>query len=172
MKKLGTGAALSLLLVACSADRPPPREPASTASPPPAAQGQMGGYAQPGYQPQPYPSQPAGSSSYAPAPPPPALPGQPAKPSLQASSADLDKAARELDVAAGDCTTACRALASMDRAAGRICNLSSGSDEDGKRCTDAKERVYSARDKVKSTCNVCSDTSVERRDPIPSGRGA
>jgi hypothetical protein len=83
---------------------------------------------------------------------------------------EVEASQRELDGAAGDCRNACRALGSMDRAAGRLCELAQGSDE-GRRCDDAKRRVYSARDRVKSTCGACEGgPSVERTAPIPSLR--
>ncbi|MBX3231735.1 MAG: hypothetical protein KIT84_23085 [Labilithrix sp.] len=153
MRRGAVVGALSFLLGACAANKPPPAaEPASPAmqAPPPmqaqpyAPRTSPQGYPQPGY-----------------APPPPTTPSRQA-------GADFDKAQRELEVAAGDCTNACRALSSMDRAAGRICSLTSGSDEDAQRCNEAKARVYSARDKVKSTCGNCPDTSVERSAPVPS----
>ena len=83
------------------------------------------------------------------------------------ASNDIDSAQRELDVAGGDCRNACRALGSMDRAAGRLCGLAQ-SPEESRRCESAKGRVYSARDKVRNTCGSCADTSVDRQAPIPS----
>lgn len=90
----------------------------------------------------------------------------PATPQLQASR-EIEAAQRELDVAAGDCRNACRALGSMDRATGRLCNLAQSTD-DRHRCDDAKTRVQSARVRVKSTCGTCPDVSVDKNDPIPS----
>lgn len=109
-----------------------------------------------------YPQQQAGA----------ALPSAiaPGRPAVQAAVRDLDASQRELDVAAGDCHNACRALGSMDRAAGHLCALVQG-DEDTRRCEDAKTRVYSARSRVKNTCGTCEGgPSVERNDPIPSTR--
>jgi hypothetical protein len=80
---------------------------------------------------------------------------------------DIDASQRELDVAGGDCRNACRALGSMDRAAGRLCTLAQSPDE-SRRCESAKGRVYSARDKVRNTCGSCPDTSVDRQAPVPS----
>jgi hypothetical protein len=89
---------------------------------------------------------------------------------LQSAANEVDSSQRELDVAAGDCRNACRALGSMDRAAGRLCELSQGESE-LRRCDDAKRRVYSARDRVKTTCGGCPNgPSVERTAPIPSLR--
>lgn len=168
-----TGAAL----VACAAG-----ERKTASSPPPASE------AAPAQQP--YPSSPGGAApqTAAPAPPPPppspagdAAPTQPSTPpaagayaqppnraaALSQATTEIEASQRELDVAGGDCRNACRALGSMDRAAGRICGLAQSNDE-LRRCTDAKTRVYSARDKVKSTCGTCPDTSVDRNAPIPS----
>lgn len=86
---------------------------------------------------------------------------------LSRAATEIDASQRELDVAGGDCRNACRALGSMDRAAGRLCALSQSNDE-VRRCGDAKVRVYSARDKVRNTCGTCDDVSVERNAPIPS----
>lgn len=117
-----------------------------------------------------------------PAPPPPSSPtttspqggAQPIAPgrstALARAGSDFDAAQRELDVAAGDCRNACRALASMDRAAGHLCELAQASEET-RRCDDARRRVLSARERVKQTCGGCpGGPSVERNDPIPSTR--
>jgi hypothetical protein len=76
----------------------------------------------------------------------------------------FDAAERELSVAAGDCNNACRALSSMDRAAGNICKLST----DKPRCEDASSKVRTAREKVKNSCGDCKETSTNRNDPVPS----
>jgi hypothetical protein len=87
----------------------------------------------------------------------------------RSAESEIEAAQRQLDVAAGDCRNACRALGSMDRAAGKVCELSR--DDDGHRCDDAKGRVYFARDRVKSTCGDCpGGPSVERSAPVPSQR--
>jgi hypothetical protein len=89
---------------------------------------------------------------------------------VQSAANEVESSQRELDVAAGDCRNACRALGSMDRAAGRLCGLTQG-DNETRRCDDAKQRVYSARDRVKATCGQCEGgPSVERAAPIPSVR--
>lgn len=96
-----------------------------------------------------------------------ATPGTSRTVALSQASTEIESSQRELDVAGGDCRNACRALGSMDRAAGRICGLAQTNDEQ-RRCGEAKTRVYSARDKVRSTCGTCPDVSVERDAPIPS----
>jgi hypothetical protein len=89
---------------------------------------------------------------------------------LQAAASDVDRSQRELEGATGDCRNACRALGSMDRAAGRLCDLTQG-DPETRRCDDARERVYSARARVKAMCGQCDGgPSVERSAPIPSLR--
>ena len=169
---LSLSAALALvagLVVACSAgsrkDGAPAKSPSmSEASPADARPGGAGG--QPG--------------PYAPPPPPPMAPvttgtaggSAPNERSIAIGKAgqDLDTGQRELEVAAGDCRNACRALGSMDRAAGKLCELAAGSN-DAPRCDDAKRRLYSARDKVRATCGRCPDgPSVDRNAPIPSVR--
>ena len=117
-----------------------------------------------------YPAQ-AAQAQPAYAPPPPISEAAPASPlALRDAARELDSSQRELDVAGSDCRNACRALGSMDRAAGRLCQLSQGA-ADETRCTDAKHRVYSARDRVRASCGSCPDgPSVERTAPIPSLR--
>jgi|GEM_PF-640504 len=157
---------------------------AATKQAPSAAAPSQQGYGQAGYAPG---AAAQSQPSYAPPPPPPApspeaAPASPAQPggggsaaterstALRSASNEVESSQRELDVAGSDCRNACRALGSMDRAAGRLCELSQGSDE-GYRCNDAKQRVYSARDRVRTTCGSCPNgPSVERAAPIPSLR--
>jgi hypothetical protein len=83
-------------------------------------------------------------------------------------SSEIEAAQRELDMAGSNCTAACRALASMDRAAGHLCELALGGDEI-RRCEDAKDRVRAARDRVRAACGRCErGPSVDRNAPIPS----
>lgn len=158
---------LGSALVACAAGRKSADAPQAGAPPEqaPAAYAQQ----QPGA---------AASPPAAPAPPPPGADEaersatQPATPTsrkvaLSQATNDIEASQRELDVAGGDCRNACRALGSMDRAAGRICGLAQ-SDDEMRRCGDAKTRLYSARNKVKNTCGSCPDVSVDRDAPIPS----
>ncbi len=51
------------------------------------------------------------------------------------------------------CETACRALASMNRAAMHICALA-GDDSDS--CTNARERVRNATERVRQSCSECA----------------
>src|SRR5262245_46321805 len=50
------------------------------------------------------------------------------------------------------CTTACRALASMDRAANKVCDLAGSEDS---RCDGARTRLSAARDLVRRSCPTC-----------------
>jgi hypothetical protein len=72
------------------------------------------------------------------------------------ANAQLSEARRQFDVAAGarDCASACRALDSMERAAGQICELARSTDE-RKTCRAAEDQVGSARERVKSACGEC-----------------
>ncbi|MEO6420409.1 MAG: hypothetical protein ABIP39_13415, partial [Polyangiaceae bacterium] len=107
-----------------------------------------------------------GAPSYAPQAP----TGGAAPKSMEASRgqahSELDRAERELAGAAGDCAAACRALASMERATGHLCDLTSQADSS---CEDARSKVRTARDRVRSTCGSCpGGPSLERSAPIPS----
>jgi hypothetical protein len=116
-------------------------------------------------------------SGYAPGPPPPAPPPQQAQPGAGATTregmlgkarSDFDGAQRELDVAAGDCVAACRALGSMDRATAHLCGMAQQQDERA-RCEEAKTKVRGARDKVRTTCGSCpGGPTVDKNAPIPS----
>jgi hypothetical protein len=72
------------------------------------------------------------------------------------ANVQLAEARRQLDVAAGqrDCASACRALDSMERAAGQVCELARSNDE-RRTCRAAEEQVGSARARVKSACGEC-----------------
>jgi hypothetical protein len=185
-----SSAVVALACSGCAAAKSPP-------SSAPAAQGyapaghpsgaaesyQDAPYAQPPPAPPPPPPSPSPgkpSAELAPTTPPSSSTKKPAQPNgaggasssrsvaIQSASRDVEASQRELDVAGSDCQNACRALGSMDRAAGRLCKLSQGGDEP-QRCDDAMRRVYSARDRVKTTCGTCADgTTVERAAPIPS----
>lgn len=162
---LGAGA------TACAASaKSPARSSAESTAPSQQAYGQ-----QPGG----YPSGAQADATASPPPPPSTAPAQPQggatsgpgtsrSIALQSATSEMETSQRELDVAAGDCRNACRALGSMDRAAGKVCELSHG-DDDGRRCDDAKKRVYTSRDRVKTTCGQCpGGPSVERSAPVPS----
>jgi hypothetical protein len=115
--------------------------PSAPPAPPPAS------FAQPGYpQGAPVPSPTAGAAT-APAD------GDMAR-RRAAARAELDAAQSDLQAAASDCATACRALASMERATKHLCDLA-GEPDDQARCDDARRRLVSARDRIRSSCGAC-----------------
>ncbi len=71
-----------------------------------------------------------------------------------AARAELERAQSDLDAAATDCTAACRALSSMERATQHLCTLAADPD-DQKRCDDAQHRLAAARARVRSSCGTC-----------------
>jgi len=136
-----------VVLAACGGAAPPPAAPASTpapaseeapmAAPPPAAAGAG-----------------AGSESESVQSTAPDQPGARAAARARARS-DFDGARRELSVAGSDCATACRALASMERAATRLCELATA--DDGRdACDDAQAKLREAKDRVHATCGGCA----------------
>lgn len=81
---------------------------------------------------------------------------------------DFELGERELQTAAGDCATACRALASMERATSQLCSIAELPD-DRRRCDDARRRLLAARDRVRGTCSACAGgPSLDREAPVPT----
>jgi hypothetical protein len=74
----------------------------------------------------------------------------------EALLAELISSERAILLGAPDCTTACRALRSMSRAAGRACEppVPTGTEVD---CKDIDARVGRARARVTEACGVCPD---------------
>ncbi|KYF83873.1 hypothetical protein BE17_29950, partial [Sorangium cellulosum] len=64
------------------------------------------------------------------------------------------KKAEAEKVSAAPCETACRALASMSRAAQHLCGLAGDADQ---RCDAARTRVKSATDRVEAQCPRCAE---------------
>jgi type IV secretory pathway VirB10-like protein len=134
---------------------------------------------------QPSADAPAPSALEAPAaaspPPPPPAPVTVAAPSAAQKDAreaggrgagwsEVDRARALLQASLGDCTTACRALGSMERATAHLCALSVPGD-DARSCQDARELVLSGRDRVRASCGECpGGPSLDRGAPIPSTR--
>ncbi|WP_044986082.1 hypothetical protein [Sorangium cellulosum] len=95
------------------------------------------------------------------APPPPAAapaeaPGS-AAPSTRATTTAGGHPAKKAEaapVSAAPCETACRALASMSRAAQHLCGLAGDADA---RCDAARTRVRSATDRVEARCPRCAE---------------
>ena len=72
-------------------------------------------------------------------------------------------------LAAGhDCSSACRALRSMQRSAARLCSIAS-SDEEREVCRRAQDRVRVARERVRTSCSQCTGgPALEPDAPIDS----
>ena len=69
---------------------------------------------------------------------------------LGAGRADFQKSEHEFQLAATDCTLACKALASLQRAADHLCAVA-----DPDECTDARARADRARRAVETQCGGC-----------------
>lgn len=80
-------------------------------------------------------------------------PPDPAGPTLARASTDFEEAARRLELSLTSCGEACRALASMERAAKQVCSLATA--DDRARCTEAEARLRKARGRVRSACGTC-----------------
>jgi hypothetical protein len=87
---------------------------------------------------------------------------------LRTARAEVDQARRDLETSMSDCTAACRALGSMERATGHLCDLATERD-DRARCEDAKTAVQRARDRIRASCTSCpGGPSLDKTAPIPS----
>jgi hypothetical protein len=81
---------------------------------------------------------------------------------------EFDQARIDLEAAASDCSVACRALTSMERAVTHLCALTEEPD-DRRRCDSAKKQLRDARTRVRQACGSCpGGPSVDRAAPIPS----
>ena len=60
-------------------------------------------------------------------------------------------------IGAGQCEQMCKALDSMRRATGRICELV-GASSDAYKCTEAKAKLVEAESKVKTSCGACASS--------------
>ncbi|WP_434048190.1 MULTISPECIES: hypothetical protein [Sorangium] len=96
---------------------------------------------------------PAPATSPSPAPSPPTA-SDSAPRATAAGAARPSKKAEPEHVTAAPCETACRALASMDRAAQHLCGLAGDADQ---RCDAARTRVKSATDRVEARCPRCAE---------------
>lgn len=84
------------------------------------------------------------------------VPGQPAAelPQPRPAQPSAGRLEREAPRAPSDpCSTACSALASMERAADHLCGLAGSADN---RCTSARERVKNASARVHAACPACA----------------
>src|SRR5258708_27744636 len=85
-----------------------------------------------------------------------------------AARREFARARVDLEAAASDCSVACRALTSMERAVVHLCALTEEPD-DRRRCDSAKKQLLDARTRVRQACGSCpAGPSVDREAPIPS----
>jgi hypothetical protein len=76
--------------------------------------------------------------------------------SIGRAQADFDDASRAVELAGNDCAQLCKALASMSNATERLCALANGgTDDDRRRCTDARAKLEAARSRVREKCPAC-----------------
>jgi hypothetical protein len=159
---------LALAIVACgSAQQQPPRAP-SPPEAPPVAEAPSAPSTSP-------PSDGAPPAGYPQAAPPAAADAAEAPEGSRASAsasmtdqvgATLKQA--EHDIASGNCPTACRALASMERAVAFLCTGNKTTEETD-RCESARHHLLRARHGIRTTCGNCpGGPSVEPDAPIPS----
>jgi hypothetical protein len=69
---------------------------------------------------------------------------------LAAGRIDFQKSEHDFELAATDCTLACKALASLERAANHLCAVAEPDE-----CNDARVRVDRARRAVNAQCGGC-----------------
>jgi len=69
---------------------------------------------------------------------------------IGAARQDFQTSEHDFQVAASDCQVACKALASLERAANHLCAVSEPDE-----CTDARARVDRARRVVSQQCGGC-----------------
>lgn len=158
MKAARALAALALAgsLGACAA----PKEAAEPPSPPPAAPAgdAPAAGASPGY-----------PGSMTPVPPPAPADAAPkaTEPSAEPLWLEFERFDRAVALSTGDCATACRALASLERAAKRVCEGATQLGEGG-HCGEATRRLRDARGRVRAACPRCANgTSTEPDAPAP-----
>jgi hypothetical protein len=73
---------------------------------------------------------------------------------LRHAQTSFEDAESAFTAAGNDCVQLCKALASMNNATERLCELAKDNGDE-QRCTDAKNKLDAARAKVKSTCGGC-----------------
>ncbi|UQA56104.1 hypothetical protein [Polyangium aurulentum] len=96
----------------------------------------------------------AGAAQTAPSPPPPPASPQP----IESKKAEVQTSGDAAEAASSapppdPCTTACRALASMGRAADHLCGLAGAEDP---RCDNARQRLSAAQSRVRQSCPGCN----------------
>ena len=106
----------------------------------------------------PQPTSPATTAAESSPPPPPADSYRPKKEDEVRAAAgvgatDARTGGDSPPLSSNPCVTACKALASMDRAAAHLCELAGYGDA---RCTNARERVRAATERVRQSCSDCN----------------
>ena len=81
---------------------------------------------------------------------PPGATGEAMPPSIGAARSELTEREHDFEMAGADCEKACKALASLQRAADHLCVLSEPDE-----CADARARVDRARRAVSAQCGGC-----------------
>ena len=81
---------------------------------------------------------------------PPGAAGEAMPPSVGAARSELAAREHDFEMAGADCEKACKALASLERAANHLCALSEPDE-----CADARARVDRARRAVSAQCGGC-----------------
>jgi hypothetical protein len=81
----------------------------------------------------------------------------------EAAALSAQIAHEEAELRTSDCVEACRALASMSRAADRLCALGAGAS-----CDEARARVDAAAQRVRAACPTCTIHATETLAPAPA----
>jgi hypothetical protein len=115
-----------------------------------------------------YPSSTMPGVTAAPPPPPPAAEPPPTtQKEADPLWVEFERFDREVALSTNDCATACRALASLERAAKRVCEGAAQLGEGG-RCGEATKRLREARGRVRSACTRCvGGPSTDPDAPTP-----
>lgn len=91
-----------------------------------------------------------------------------AQPVADEAAAEIQTLERQIEaeftnLATGDCTVACLALESMQRATERLCELAPGA-----KCEDARAKVADAKRRVSESCPDCAASHEEQAvTPVP-----
>lgn len=70
--------------------------------------------------------------------------------SVGAAREEMTKDERDVEIASSDCQAACKALASLERAADRLCMVA-----EPQECSDARVRVDRAKRAITEKCGGC-----------------
>ena len=150
-ERLGQPQGAPMTEAATSEDRAAPVSPASPAPPPPAETAPVAAPQAPrATSPSDAPPRPAPPPSMAPAP----SEAKASMLSVAKARGELEVALRSLDGRPGTCASACRALASMERATAHLCETARERDE-RRACEEATRTLKAADARVRSSCGTC-----------------